>query len=182
VRLRANAGQARQRPSRGAVLLLFVRWLGQARAGGRARMALIFEGQASRASAGPRKSFRETDSDLADLLQLQGVAESKSLILLIAMGGGCDNVVPRSMHLSIDFNWVHGDAVRTTIESSLGSPVCISAGRPRQAAPICKSSKVGVRGRRYASRLSPPWGGSTSCGKVGSWSGCCRQGDCARRA
>ncbi len=32
---------------------------------------------------------------MADLLQLRGVAASKSLILLMAMGGGCDNVVPR---------------------------------------------------------------------------------------
>ncbi len=37
------------------------------------------------------------DFILADLLQLRGVAASESLILLMAMGGGCDNVVPRSM-------------------------------------------------------------------------------------
>src|SRR5271167_561290 len=89
---------------------------------------------------------------LTDLLQLRRPGACKLLILLRAMSDNRDIVVPRFVLIFVDFGRIDGDTVRTTIESALGSPPCIFAGRPRQAAPICKSSKADAKARRCASR------------------------------
>jgi hypothetical protein len=67
------------------------------------------------------------------------------------MSGNRDIVVPRFELIYIDCVGIDGDTVRTTIESALGSPPCIFAGRPRQAAAylqIVESRREGAAVRQ----------------------------------